>query len=90
MESVEHRLFSYISNNWAGQPLRTFETMLGYIRDTTTTTGLKVSAKLLEGIFEAGKRVADEVMKSLNIEHHPICGQWNYTIHPRSQAAEAT
>ena len=87
---IEHRLFSYISSNWAGQPLRTFETMLGYIRDTTTTTGLKVSAKLLEGIFEVGKRVADEVMKSLNIEHNAVCGQWNYTIHPRSRAAEAT
>ena len=87
---IEHRLFSYISINWAGQPLRTFETMLGYIRDTTTTTGLKVSAKLLEGVFEVGKRLADEVMKSLNIEHNAVCGQWNYTIHPRSQSAEAT
>ena len=85
---TEHRLFSYISSNWAGQPLRTFETMMGYIRDTTTTTGLKVSARLLEGVSEVGKRVADEVMKSLNIEHNAVCGRWNYTIHPRSRAAE--
>jgi hypothetical protein len=83
---IEHRLFSQISQNWAGQPLRTFEVMLGYIRDTTTNTGLKVSAKLLTGVFAVGKKVADAVWKSLKIEHHTICPKWNYTIYPRSQA----
>jgi Rhodopirellula transposase DDE domain len=80
---IEHRLFSQISLNWAGQPLRTFETLLGYIRGTTTRTGLKVSARLLAGVYQVGKRVADTVMKSLNIEHHAVCPQWNYTIRPR-------
>ena len=46
---IEHRLFSQISLNWAGKPLRTFETMLGYIRGTTTTTGLRVTASLPRG-----------------------------------------
>ena len=80
---IEHRLFSQISSNWAGQPLKSFETMLGYIRGTTTKTGLKVTAQLLEGVFQVGKRVAKTVMKSLKLEHHTVCPQWNYTIHPR-------
>jgi hypothetical protein len=87
---IEHRLFSQISQNWAGQPLRTFDIMLGYIRDTTTSTGLKVSAKLLTGVFAVGKKVADAVWKSLKIEHHTVCPKWNYTIYPRSQAAGFT
>lgn len=80
---IEHRLFSQISQNWAGQPLRTFDIMLGYIRDTTTSTGLKVSAKLLTGVFAVGKKVADAVWESLKIEHHAVCPKWNYTIYPR-------
>ena len=87
---IEHRLFSQISLNWAGQPLRTFDTMLGYIRDTTTSTGLKVGAKLLTGVFAVGKKVTDAVWKSVKIEHHAVCPKWNYTIHPRSQAAGFT
>jgi hypothetical protein len=80
---IEHRLFSFISINWTGQPLRTFETMLNLIRGTTTRTGLKVSAHLLEGVFETGKKVTDAVMKTLKITHHTTCPRWNYTIHPR-------
>jgi hypothetical protein len=80
---IEHRLFSFISINWAGQPLRTFETMLHLIRGTTTRTGLKVSAHLLEGVFETGKKVTDAVMKTLKITHPTTCPRWNYTIHPR-------
>lgn len=80
---IEHRLFSQISINWAGKPLRTFETMLGFIRGTTTQPGLTVSAHLLEGVFETGKKVSDAVTKTLNITRHAICPQWNYTMHPR-------
>jgi len=80
---IEHRLFSYISMNWAGKPLRTWETMLGYIRGTTTTTGLEVRAFLHDGVYETGQSVADAEMKRLNLEHHTICPKWNYTIHPR-------
>ncbi len=87
---IEHRLFSQISINWAGKPLRTFETMLGLIRGTTTQTGLKVSAHLLEGIFEKGKKVSDAVTKMLNMTRHAICPQWNYTIHPRLGHAPAS
>jgi hypothetical protein len=87
---IEHRLFSQISRNWAGQPLRTFETMLGYLRDTTTTTGLTVTARLLEGIYQTGKKIADTVMKTLNVTHHAVCPQWNSTIRPRVEDALTT
>lgn len=87
---IEHRLFSQISINWAGKPLRTFDTLRGYLRDTTTTTGLKVTAQLLEGIYQTGKKVADAVMKTLNVEPHAVCPQWNYTIRPRVNGALAT
>ena len=87
---IEHRWFGQISRNWAAQPLRTFETMLGYVRDTTTTTGLRVTASLLAGVYHTGKRVADAVMKALHVEHHPVCPQWNYPIHPRVESARAT
>lgn len=86
---IEHRLFSQISINWAGQPLRTLETMLGLIRGTTTQTGLQVSAHLLEGLFETGKKVSDVVMKTLNLTRHAICPRWNYTIRPRFDHAPA-
>ena len=80
---IEHRLFGPISLNWAGQPLRTFETMLAFIRGTVTETGLKVEAFLIEKLYQTGLKVADKVMKSLNIERHAICPNWNYTIRPR-------
>ena len=87
---IEHRLFSQISINWAGQPLRTLETMLGYLRNTTTTTGLRVTASLIEGMYETGKKVSDAVMQTLTLEHHDVCPQWNYTIHPRLDSAFRT
>jgi hypothetical protein len=57
--------------------------MLGLIRSTTTQRGLKVSAHLLDGIFETGKKASEAVMKTLNMTRHAICPQWNYTMHPR-------
>ena len=80
---IDHRLFSHISINWAGRPLRTFDTMLAYIRGTTTTTGLTVKAFLLEGVYETGQRVSDAEMKRLNLERHTVCPDWNYTFRPR-------
>jgi hypothetical protein len=81
---IEHRSFRQISLNWAGKPLRTFETMLGYIRDTTTATGLEVTTSLVEGVYQTGKRVADAVMKTPCMEHHAVCPPWNPTIRPRA------
>jgi hypothetical protein len=56
---IEHWLFSQISLNWAGKPLRSLETMLNSIRGTTTSTGLTVRAAWLEGTYEKGQKVSD-------------------------------
>jgi len=85
---IEHRLFGPISTNWAGKPLRTFEIMLAYIRGTTTQTGLKVSAALIEKVYDKGIKVAKEVMESLNLQRHATCPNWNYTIRPRLASIE--
>jgi len=84
---IEHRLFSHISINWAGKPLRSWEIMLGYRRGTTTTTGLHVEAFRLDGVYATGQSVSDAEMQTLNLERHDICPAWNYTIRPRSNAA---
>lgn len=81
---IEHKLFSFISSNWAGKPLRTFETVVNYICGTATTTGLKVKAYLNEKIYEKGLKVMDAEMKALNLERSDVCPQWNYTIRPIS------
>lgn len=83
---VEHRLFSYISLNWAGKPLRTLEIMLGYIRTTTTEAGLKVKAFLIERTFEKGRKVSAEQIASLKLVRRRICPDWNYIIKPRAAA----
>jgi hypothetical protein len=79
---VEHRLFSQISRNWEGKPLRTLGIMLGFIRGTTTTTGLVVKAYLDEGIYKKGQKVTRGEMTKINLKPHPICSDWNYTISP--------
>lgn len=80
---IEHKLFSQISRNWAGKPLRSFEVMLNYLRGTQTSKGLRVEARLLPGVFLTGKVVTKGEFAALNIEYAPICPQWNYTIRPQ-------
>jgi len=87
---IEYRLFSHISLNWVGKPLRTFDTMLAHIRGTTTTTGLTVKASLVEGVYEKGQGVSDAEMKTLNLERHETCPNWNYTLRPRLEIAQDT
>jgi hypothetical protein len=85
---IEHRLFSHISMNWAGVPLRTFETLMKYIEGTVTRTGLRVKAILKRGGNELGERVSNEEMRALHIESHTVCPAWNYTIRPRPRSPE--
>lgn len=87
---IEHRLFNYISINWAGKPLRTWETLLACINGTTTTTGLSVKAVRLEGEYPKGQQVSDDEMAHLNLQAADICPRWNYTICPRSSAVPDT
>jgi hypothetical protein len=79
---VEHRLFSHISRNWAGVPLRTPALVLALLRGTRTAAGLAVTAEWLGRKYTRGVRVSDAEMADLNIEHHTTCPQWNYTIKP--------
>jgi Rhodopirellula transposase DDE domain len=80
---VEYRLFSHISINWAGQPLRNLDVMLAFIRGTTTTAGLKVEARLDQGIYRKGRKVTDRQLKELALSTHDVCPRWNYTLTPR-------
>ena len=77
------RLFSHISRNWAGVPLRTWDTLLAFIRGTTTAAGLTVQAIFRAAEYPTGQKVTDAEMAALRIERHAICPQWNYTIYPR-------
>ncbi len=86
---IEHRLFSFISINWAGKPLRTLDTMLGLINDTTTATGLTVKASLIDRVYQKGLKVSQTVWDSLQLKRRPICPQWNYIVFPRSAATLA-
>ncbi len=79
---IEHRLFGPISVNWAGKPLRTFETVLAYIRGTSTETGLRVQAYLMDQVYQKGIKVSTETMQALNIQFAQVCPRWNYTIRP--------
>jgi hypothetical protein len=80
---IEHRLFSEISKTWAGCPLRTWDEMLSYIRQTRTETGLSVAAERIRTPYATGGTVSDEEMAQLYIQVHTRCPKWNYTIRPR-------
>ena len=79
---VEHRLFSFISSNWRGEPLRDYETIVHLIARTTTAKGLQVVCRLDRRKYATGRRISDEQMKTINIEQHRFHGDWNYTIRP--------
>ena len=83
---VEHRLFSAISANWAGEPLTSYPKMLNILNATTTQKGLVVKAALCETQYSTGIKVSDEQMASLNLLKHDTLSQWNYTITPTRQA----
>lgn len=87
---IEHRLFSFISLNWAGQPLRSLCQMTALIRGTTTETGLRVKACQLKGKSPTKVKVSDEQMAALNLTPRKICPQWNYMLHPRTFNCEKT
>jgi hypothetical protein len=81
---IEHRLFSFISSNWRGEPLRDYETIVKLISGTATAKGLKVTCRLDRRKYPTGRKVTDEEMKQVNIKRHNFHGEWNYTIQPRS------
>jgi len=81
---IEHRLFSFISLNWKGQPLVSYETVVNLIGATRTKTGLRVRAELDAKTYEAGIKISDAQMERINLRPHSTHPLWNYTISPRS------
>lgn len=80
---VEHRLFSFISSNWRGEPLTDYATVVNLISRTTTTTGLTVSCRLDRRRYPIGRKVSDEEWATINLSRDDFHGDWNYTIRPR-------
>jgi len=81
---IEHRLFSFISKNWRGQPLTSLQVIVSLIAGTTTRKGLKVHAEIDDRSYPAGIKVPDEEMDLINIRREQFHGEWNYEILPRT------
>jgi len=80
---IEHRLFSFISSNWRGEPLIDYETIVKLIANTTTTKGLEVTCRLDHTKYKTGIKVTEEELASVNIKRDDFHGEWNYVIAPK-------
>jgi hypothetical protein len=80
---IEHRLFSFITQNWRGQPLLTHAAIVSLIASTTTTTGLRVRCEVDRRRYRSGIEVTDQQLARVRLEPDPFHGDWNYTIRPR-------
>lgn len=79
---IEHRLFSYISQNWRGKPLVSYEVIVNLIASTRTEKGLKVSCEIDRRAYNTGIKITDEELAEINLKRNDFHGDWNYTIHP--------
>ena len=79
---IEHRLFSFITQNWRGRPLLSYQTVVQLIAATNTAAGLTVRSELDINSYPKGVKVADAEMNALNLHRHDFRGEWNYTIKP--------
>lgn len=79
---IEHRLFSYISKNWRGKPLISYEVIVKLIGSTTTRAGLTVDCEIDEGQYETGIKISDSKMEKINMTTNPFHSEWNYKINP--------
>ena len=80
---IEHRLFSFITQNWRGRPLVSHQVIVELIAATKTKAGLTVRSEIDPNLYPAGVKVTDQEMASINIRRHDFHGEWNYTIAPR-------
>lgn len=80
--SPPHRLFSFITKNWRGKPLVSYQTIVQLIAATTTKAGLKVKSEIVTNAYPAGIKVSDAEMDAINIQRHQFHGDWNYTLSP--------
>jgi Rhodopirellula transposase. len=83
---IEHKLFSFISLNWRGEPLISYETIVNLIGSTTTKQGLLVKAKLDKKNYEKGKKISNSEMEKINIKYDKVNPLWNYVIKPRKNS----
>jgi Rhodopirellula transposase DDE domain len=81
----QHRLFSFITQNWRGKPLVSYQTIVQLIAATTTRTGLSVKSEIDNATYPAGVKVSDGDMANINITPHEFHGEWNYTIRPNPE-----
>jgi len=79
---IEHRLFSFISSNWRGEPLRDYETIVNLISRTTTAKGMQVTCRLDRRKYPIGRKITNEEIKRVNLKQDKFHDEWNYTIHP--------
>jgi hypothetical protein len=87
---IEHRLFSFISMNWRGRPLVSYETIVNLIGSTRTRTGLRVKAVLDTHDYEVGVQVPQEQMQALRLQGHTFHPDWNYTLSPAPPSRRST
>jgi hypothetical protein len=83
---VEHRLFSFISTNWRGEPLRDYETIVKLIANTTTARGLKVTSRLDRRRYPTGRKVTDKELATVRLYPKSFHGDWNYAIRPHANS----
>jgi hypothetical protein len=80
---IEHRLFSEVSRNWAGEPLYSYQKILNYAHTTRTQTGLQVTAYLDRRFYPCGLKPTPHQIASLRLQRHETLPEWNYTIKPQ-------
>ena len=85
---IEHRLFSFISQNWRGKPLVSYAVILDLIAATTTAAGLSVTSYLDTSRYPAGRKVSDAEMATIQLQRDAFHGEWNYTISPHATPAD--
>jgi hypothetical protein len=81
---IEHRMFSFVSLNWRGKPLESLQVIIDLIGSTTTSTGLKIYARVDPGEYERGVKVTDAQIAAVNIVRDEFHPDWNYEIRPRT------
>jgi hypothetical protein len=77
---IEHRMFSYITKNWRGRPLTSYEVIVNLIANAQTETGLEIKAQIDTAHYPTGIKITDEELQALQLEKSEFHGEWNYTL----------
>ncbi len=86
---VEHRLFSFISQNWRGRPLVSYAVIVSLIAATTTAAGLRVDCALDTNAYPTGRKVSDAELATVRLHRDAFHGDWNYSILPTTAPSDA-